>query len=668
MRCPSAETLLIYLISLLIIMPVNAQDNEDQKWLDRLIPLPKEIQFEGYTIVSADDVSVCVRNGATELESNAAKQLAIQLDVPIHPGDNAGRCDILVGIIDDRGMLNDVSLKEDASRLRTLPNSDQAYVIRCLDNDRVVLAALNEYGVYYAVQTFRQLLDNISDDRKLTLPQVTVTDWPDMAYRGVWDDTFPPEQVEWMASYKMNRVDCHSRLTVDKQGNAGIGSVPAKGPEYVDGMDYPTFCHMHAVHYVPIIHHFSHLKRTGIYEAFPVLLGKGASLDDRFIPPCASQPEFADVLAIWMEELAARPNIDEISVWLSEVEHHCQCDMCRKNGQYVMETRAIVSAYSRVREKFPSLRLRILLTQGSYPDNDKILAELPEGIGVIYYHGEKTYDSSREPMIPFALREFAVRNGMLGVCPQLTVSWAVVCPWTSPQFVRTRMIEYVDKKLDLLSAYATPDLTLYEFNVIGAAEWSWNAHGRSEREFARVWAIRKGMKDPELFADWTVRHGDVSWDIYGSEVPFDFAPDFGTAMRMIEHKVPPVLGEEMFRYFPTADHFDRALAACDKDIEVAQELGDPYMLQETLVVRGYISFSRELYTIAELISRTGMHNDSVRSTLEMHYNRLDDARRTINDALLHWEALFGEGAGGGRLRNTLKLTDDIVSHVKKNIE
>ncbi|MCE5249703.1 glycoside hydrolase family 20 zincin-like fold domain-containing protein [bacterium] len=662
---------LLYLIALSVLysfffcLPVYSAGH--QEWLNRLIPLPKEIRFDGEITVAVKDVSVCLRPGAGPVERNAAEELASLLGTNIRTSTGAGKFEIVIGMVDSRGTVMGINLAGETERLKTLPNSEQAYVIRRKESNRLVLAGIDERGVYYAVQTLEQLLGNRFDRGMVTIPLAEVTDWPDLKYRGMWDDTFPADQIEWMASLKMNLVDCLTNLTVDEDGHGRVTAIPSKGPTEIEGVDFPTFCARHAVHFVPIILHLSHLERTGIYKKYPDLIGRGATIDDRFIPPCANRPELAAVLADWMEALAGQPSVDEISIWLSEVEQQCDCEECRKAGQYVMETRAILKAYERARVKYPNLRIRILLTQGSYPTNEKILAEIPGDVGVVYYHGEKTYDSSREPMIYFPLREYAARGRMLGVCPQLTVSWAVVCPWSSPQFVRARMNEYVDKGLTLLSAYATPNLMLYEFNIAAAAEWSWNAHGRSERDFALAWVTRRGMKNPGAAADWAVLLGSVSWDIYGSAVPFNFVPGFGITRRMIENRVRPILGEDMFRYFPTTGDFDRALEKCDRALAIARTLDDPKILEETTVVRGYIVMAREIYEITERISGGVAPDDSVRKEIEMHLEKLTGACSGTNDALKRWEALFGEGAGGGRFTGTLKLSEDITAMIRESI-
>ena len=103
----------------------------------------------------------------------------------------------------------------------------------------------------------------------------------------------------------------------------------------------------------------------------------------------------------------------DICAWLSELSNqYCDCAECRKAGvgQYALETRAIVKAYRLVQKKHPDLGLRILLTQGSYKSNDKVLTEIPADVGVTYYDGGRTYDSSRDPMIYPLLEQYTPRK------------------------------------------------------------------------------------------------------------------------------------------------------------------------------------------------------------------------------------------------------------------
>jgi len=85
----------------------------------------------------------------------------------------------------------------DASRLRQLPNPDQAYLIRP--------AALDEKGLYYGVQTLKQLLAPFIRGGRVLVPLAVVTDWPDLEERGLWNSgRETPGFVPWLAGLKLN--------------------------------------------------------------------------------------------------------------------------------------------------------------------------------------------------------------------------------------------------------------------------------------------------------------------------------------------------------------------------------------------------------------------------------------------------------------------------------
>lgn len=631
-----------------------------QAMLDRVIPLPKENSITRQVRVPRAAIRVELAPDAGELEQRAAAKLRTVLGCGQEPG--ARSFEILLGVLDDRGRVAGVDLPGAAARLGALPNADQAYLFRPMGDDRLILTGLTGLGVHYAALTLRQLLATDSS-AAVAVPLVEITDWPDLSRRGMWDDAFTAEQIEWMADHKLNLVEVEARLRVGADGRGMVTRLPMKGPEEIDGQSYPTFCWQRGVRCPPIILHFDLLERTGLYERYPALRGQGAPPASRRIAPCARRPEFSQVLADWIAALAGRPHVEEVVVWLSEENAQCGCDECRAVGQYVMESRAVARAWQEVRGEYPALRLRLLLTQGSYPVNDQILAELPPEIGVTYYHGIKTYDSSRDPMIPFSLREAAADGRVVGVCPQLTVSWAVVCPWSCPQFVRRRMTEFVDKGIGLLSGYATPDTRLYAFNVAAAAEWSWNAHGRDERAFTRAWATRQGIADPETAADWAMQLGPTSWDLYGALVPYHFIPQWGLAARMVRSRVRPILGEDLFRYFPSEEAMDEGLANCDRALVLAQRLGEPALVEETLVVRGYLSMVRAIYRIADGVWRGAPPLSA--GELAQRQAALIEAGQQTNAALRRWEKLFGEGSGGNRFTGTLELSEKVTAGIEE---
>ena len=88
-------------------------------------------------------------------------------------------------------------------------------MIRPVDGNRLVLAALDERGVFYAALTLRQLLESRFAGETVTLPLAVVTDWPDLAERGEWGTLTRnsahtrPEDIELLSACKMNLQEFH---------------------------------------------------------------------------------------------------------------------------------------------------------------------------------------------------------------------------------------------------------------------------------------------------------------------------------------------------------------------------------------------------------------------------------------------------------------------------
>ena len=87
---------------------------------------------------------------------------------------------------------------------------DQGYLLFS-DKTHLIVAANTGQGLFYGVQTLRQLLRQ--DDGKLICPAVSIRDWPSMEWRGVQDDIsrgpIPTEdymkrQIRTLAAYKVN--------------------------------------------------------------------------------------------------------------------------------------------------------------------------------------------------------------------------------------------------------------------------------------------------------------------------------------------------------------------------------------------------------------------------------------------------------------------------------
>ena len=620
---------------------------EDQEaWLRWLIPLPKTIAMDAAVTLNPGDVSIRVRPESGDVEKAAVDEIVRVWQDKAGVTPSGTKFKIVLGVCDDAGNVDGVPTP-DALKLKTLPNREQAYVIAPVGADKLVLTALDEKGLYYAARTLCQLLESHITLQEVQIPLVTVLDWPDLAERGEWGGS-SVRDVLWMAAHKMNLVERHVTLKVQPDG---------KGVAETD-TDLIELARRHALKVVPILTHLDQVGGSGIYTVFPDLKGKGPGAlvpsQPEMCAPCASNPKFQQILADWMAGLADHRGVNDVCAWLSECEAKCGCDECQKVGQYALEARCLVTAWRKAHEKHPDLRLRILLTQGSYPTNDKVLAECPPEVGVTYYHGGLTYDSSREPMIYPLLADFAAQGRWLGCYPQLTASWRIVCPWTGPQFIQTRMQEFVDKKLHCLCGYATPDNRLYRFNILAAAEWSWNAHGRTPEQFALAWATRCGLSDPAAAAKWAVTMGPVGWDVYGSGVPYPHF--FGGAVEAVKSKKPPQWGKDVLRYFPDKQHLEANLATCAQALEIARTLGNAELIGETCSIQGFLLMIAGLADVAQQYATDPPPHDALQKAM----NDLADAAHQTCQAMKTWEKTANEyRCWRGRFCDTINVIRDV---------
>jgi hypothetical protein len=642
--------------------------------INHLIPMPKEIEVKEILQIAADEVKLTVATGSGEVVQSAVSELKSMFTGQVGGNMNKGSFEILVGVIDGEGRVEGIDMKSAASRLKDLPNSDQAYVIQAAGKNRLVVAALNENGVYYGVTTLRQLLESGFSKPTVTIPLVIITDWPDLEQRGIWDDGFSKEQIQQLSAYKYNTVNVEVDLKVDEQGRSVIKRFPLSTSKTTgwnierDGMDFSTYSYLHGIKSVPFIMHLGHLPRTGIYEKYPEAMGQGewvkvnqSNLAD-WRAPCSQNPQFRKVLADWIVELAKLPHVDEVAVHLTEDHVYCSCPRCLEQGQYVAEAEAIIAAWREAQKVFPKLKLQLLLTQGSYPVNDKVLAVVPKDIRILYYDGGQTYNSSRQPMIYPLLEQYAANGGWLAVYPQLTVSWAFVIPWQCPQFIKERMTEFVEKKLRAMIGYVVPTTKEHDFNVAGGGEWCWNAYGRNESEFTTAWATRKGMANPKAVAEWLDTLGPVSWDLYGSSFPYQLL--WLDAAVPVKMRVAPAWGRiGILRYFDGPEVLDRNIAQCEKALVIARRIGNPEFIEENEITLHYYGMLKTLTQIMDCLSSNPQLTEEHKQYLRKCAATIIAEGDKVAELLLSWDKHRGLDTEDSRTRTTRTDTVKIANKV-----
>ncbi len=658
-------------------MGVPVSQAEARDWLLHVIPLPQKVAIYSKVAVNADEVVIVqARKNPSQLEKGAAQELValfenqVQVKPPLAPVVRSNAWNIVVGVADEQGTVAGLRVRE-LERISDVPNAEQAYVIAPVGDNVLVLAGNDPRGAYYAAKTLQHLLrpkfSGMGGNAAVEIPLARIVDWPDLAERGQWGKS-PERDIEWMAERKMNLCESYTGVSFE---------VTSEG-EGVTNLDTSLIergakC---AVKVVPIIGHLDGLYRTNILDIFPQAEGvSGGYLKEQepnIRVACFAKKETIQVLGDFIVSLARQlpPQCRDISVWLTESWVHCYCEQCMKEGTWVLEAKAIAQGYERAKKVRPDLRLRVLLSQGSYSTNDKVIAALPPEIDITYY-GTTTYTSNREPMIYPLLEEYVKNGGWLGIYPQLTANFACVLPWSAPQFIKFRMQEFVDKGLQSVTGYTATDRRFYDFNVTAAAEWSWNAHGRDEREFALAYFTQKGVSDPEKRADWAVMLGPVGWDVYGAGIPYHAFYNEGSSREILYHLQEqdkwPELGKGAFVYLPDEEHIHSNLATCAAAMKLAQQVGDQAMILETQVIEGYMKMLQAVYELGQVIGPKKELTEQEKQAAAQLLRALHQATDQTVDGLHTWTEMTAPDATHPRIKNTRDKTKEFTEAITEYV-
>lgn len=614
-------------------------DREAAAWVRHLVPWPKQLAFSHKAVVQPGEVLVTARAQASPLVAQAVLELRQCL----------GNTNQIKSAKTDRLEIVLQLGGKEAAPLRALKNAGQAYRIvpepePGPGRKRLLLAALEPRGLYYASKTLQQFIRARASPAQVEIPWVTITDWPDMEDRGLWgSDTH--EWLPWLAERKINLIEHIAAPGVDPQTRRATATIKPGREPLLDVAPRVGIQH------VPVLLHLEQLSGKGIFEAYPELPAQGG----REGAICYSQPAIVPVLADWIAALGSLPGVEEVDVWLTENlggAGGCRCQECQKTDRSLLETRTVLAAWEKARAKSGRPGLRILTSEETYRSNALIFGELPAGVKLWYYHSLLTYNASANSMITGDVLKLAVRGHWTGVCPSLVAHVGFPQPFTGAAFVHHRLREFTDKRLAGLLGYATPGMRYARFNVEAAAEWAWNAHGRSPREFAVAWAARERIADPEKLAEWVETIGPVSWRVYGSEWPAgQIRRALTPVAKALREGTVPELGtvkHGVFRApwgeFKSVGQLDKDLELAQKALALARELKAPEFIQESLVIQGYIRSLKALWELKALVKDRRLAPEH-RPAARGHFRDYVGALQQAAAALAEWEKTVADTNG-----------------------
>ena len=627
-----------------IAQPNPVSQAEATTWVRYTIPLPKSISIPAKVVVPKTDVVIQCKVMMGPVITQACRELTETMGLPgkANPSANAFKILLELG-------------GPEAEKLKSLTNSDQAYaILPQAGNKGLRLVALTSTGLYYAAKTLQQLVKPRVTRNSVEIPLPNVTDWPDMEKRGLWGaDTY--EVLRWMGDRKLNIEEQISARAVEPDGRGRSMLKPGREPMIKEG---PLYC----VEAVPAILHLEQLTGSKIFDVYPNLRGTGGQAGNI----CYSQPQIVNVLTDWISDLASLPTVQGVDVWMAENLHGkggCRCAECKKTDRSVLEIRVILSAWRKAEERLgKQIQLYVLSSEETVSANPLVLKELPDGVRFWYYQW-LTYKTGRRPMVTHDLVAAAKQGKWIGIVPNLDSMTHFLEPFTGADFIHYRMNEFVDKGLKGLLGYATPKTLFNDFNVEAAAEWSWNAKGRTPQEFALSYAVRRGFKNPKQWAEWADLAGPVEWDIYGSEWTCGAQGGYpGPVAKLLLDGKLPKLGALSNKPIPfgqirTVEQLDGNVVVAAKALKIAREMGMEEYLQESLVAAGYAKSLKALYELGQIV-KDGKVAPADRNSAERYFQMYSDGLKQASDALPKWEK--AKGAGHGEAGFTAKAVDTIA--------
>lgn len=619
-------------------------------WSNYLVPLPQELAVAREVELVPDQVGLAVAADASAMVTNAVDELraAYKMQCGRDPVDTAFV--IHIGRLDGQGRLNGLLL-DGVDRLRQVPYPDQAYLVRPVGSNALAVAGLTDKGVFYGVQTLRQLLTAKSTAKKAVIPLAVITDWPDMDQRGVWNTSVKtPGFIPWMASLKLNFSHLPTGLILKKDVPAACPPLP---------MDLIRAAAECAFLLMPHMPHYDYLYRYGAAELYPELIGKGDGARNPCYKwggsfakarcPCVATPLLKRIVTEWVESAAAQ-GASEISLWLSErVPCQCECEECLKDGprQFQRETKASVDAIMAARIKYPDLKGRIFFTlaggDGGIKVSEECLALLPPEI-----KAEKVYSANA------AFDKYAADGNWLA-----TYNGPRVGPgyWTlryEVDAIKKSIDKYYNAKYSALyclsrgASLATPgkagnwEREFGNFHYSALAEWTWNNQGRDIGQFAEAWATINGFAAPGEFGKWIEIMTPVEVYLRGATLG-GINAWLQAADKLKIKGLPPVWIADL----PAPERMRQMLEACDQAMPLGDQTGNQSVAQETRYARQFLQVTTSFRELYNAISDENLTNPARVQKLNENVKKFDakiaELDRLYADIIMSAEVDYDDG-------------------------
>jgi len=266
---------LTVLLQMLVFFSVLANAQESTRL--SVIPQPREMISSGTKfsldrnahITLADPKSADDQFAANDFIDDAKQTANVTLKV----SRGRGRKTILIGLLSLPSI--EAALKNASISLPASLN-EEGYILN-VSADLVVVAGASPAGVFYGLQTIKQLIRGDGPDAYIQ--GVKIVDWPAMRWRGVSDDisrgpvptvAYIKRQLRTFAAYKLNMHSFYMEHTFSSKSHPLIG--PEGGSLTADEIrELVAYAKSYHIELVPEQQTFGHLHKALKYEKYSSL-------------------------------------------------------------------------------------------------------------------------------------------------------------------------------------------------------------------------------------------------------------------------------------------------------------------------------------------------------------------------------------------------------------
>ncbi|MBK7173183.1 MAG: family 20 glycosylhydrolase [Bacteroidales bacterium] len=393
---------LLTLVGFLSAMPgVMAQQDIN------LIPYPKQLkQGSGFFRILPDSRIVLQDNRLTQTLFSACElisEINKELSLTLHVGSKAAKQSIFIGIegrdalVSNRAKQAGILLPDSVmEKDKALDFHTEGYLLHITDEE-IILIAHSEAGLFYGVQTLKQLIRSNRNGNEI--PCMTITDWPSLRYRGWMDDIsrgpiptvdFVKECIRKMAEFKQNFFTLYTEHTFHLEKYPDLappGTFTAK--EIAELSEYAACYHMDLI---GNFQSFGHMEKILANPFFSGLRENGNILN----PADESTYQFlndvyAEIVPAYKSQFF-NINCDETQ-GLGEGKSKAMADSIGTGGIYAYHI-------NRINKLMKPYGKRLMMWGDIAVNNQAIIDQLPKDLLILSwgYGAEESFDHA---IIPF---------------------------------------------------------------------------------------------------------------------------------------------------------------------------------------------------------------------------------------------------------------------------